>query len=102
MEKELLDKIKIEKQKLLKDGFKIVGVFGSYAKNTQTKDSDIDLLYDIEPTFVEKYSGFEAFSKLSQIKEDLQNTLNLKVDIATIDNNSRTFKKYALKDILYV
>lgn len=102
MEKELLYKIKIEKQKLLKDGFKIVGVFGSYAKNTQTKDSDIDLLYDIEPTFVEKYSGFEAFSKLSQIKEDLQNTLNLKVDIATIDNNSRTFKKYALKDILYV
>ncbi len=102
MEKELLDKIKIEKQKLLKDGFKIVGVFGSYAKNTQTKDSDIDLLYDIEPTFVEKYSGFEAFSKLSQIKEDLQKSLNLKVDIATIDNNSRTFKKYALKDILYV
>lgn len=102
MEKELLYKIKIEKQKLLKDGFKIVGVFGSYAKNTQTKDSDIDLLYDIEPTFVEKYSGFEAFSKLSQIKEDLQKSLNLKVDIATIDNNSRTFKKYALKDILYV
>ncbi|MGA1941183.1 nucleotidyltransferase family protein [Arcobacter sp. YIC-310] len=102
MEKELLDKIKIEKQKLLKDGFKIVGVFGSYAKNTQTKDSDLDLLYDIEPTFVEKYSGFEAFSKLSQIKEDLQKSLNLKVDIATIDNNSRTFKKYALKDILYV
>lgn len=102
MEKELLDKIKIEKQKLLKDGFKIVGVFGSYAKNTQTKDSDIDLLYDIEPTFVEKYSGFEAFSKLSQIKEDLQRSLNLKVDIATIDNNSRTFKKYALKDVLYV
>lgn len=102
MEKELLDKIKIEKQKLLKDGFKIVGVFGSYVKNTQTKDSDLDLLYDIEPTFVEKYSGFEAFSKLSQIKEDLQKSLNLKVDIATIDNNSRTFKKYALKDVLYV
>ena len=61
MEIELLNKIKIEKEKLLQDGFKIIGVFGSYAKNTQTKDSDIDLLYDIEPTFIQKYSGFEAF-----------------------------------------
>lgn len=102
MEKELLNKIKLEKQKLLKDGFKIVGIFGSYAKNTQTKDSDLDLLYDIEPSFVQKYSGFEAFSKLAEIKESLQHTLNLKVDIATIDNNSKTFKKYALKDVVYV
>lgn len=102
MEKELLDKIKIEKQKLLKDGFKIIGVFGSYATNTQNKDSDLDLLYDIEPTFAQKYSGFEAFSKLTEIKESLQNSLQLKVDIATIDNNSKTFKKYALKDVVYV
>ena len=71
MEIELLNKIKIEKEKLLQDGFKIIGVFGSYAKNTQTKDSDIDLLYDIEPIFIQKYSGFEAFSKLSEIKGQL-------------------------------
>ena len=102
MEIELLNKIKIEKEKLLQDGFKIIGVFGSYAKNTQTKDSDIDLLYDIEPIFIQKYSGFEAFSKLSEIKESLQKALNTKVDIASIDNNSKTFKKYALKDVIYV
>ncbi len=102
MEKELLNKIKIEKEKLLQDGFKIIGVFGSYAKNTQTKDSDIDLLYDIEPIFIQKYSGFEAFSKLNEIKESLQKVLNTKVDIASIDNNSKTFKKYALKDVIYV
>lgn len=102
MEKELLNKIKIEKQKLLKDGFKIIGVFGSYARNSQTKDSDIDLLYDIEPIFIKKYGGFEAFSKLTEIKKSLQKILNKKVDIATIDNNSKTFKEYALKDIVYV
>jgi len=102
MEKELLAKIKIEKKKLLKEGFKIIGVFGSYATNTQTKESDIDLLYDIEPKFIKKYSGFEAFSKLTEIKNILQKALNKKVDIATIDNPSKTFKKYALKNILYV
>jgi predicted nucleotidyltransferase len=100
--KELLEKIKIEKQKLLQDGFKIIGVCGSYATDTQTENSDIDLLYDIEPIFVKKYAGFEAFSRLSEIKESLQKSLNLKVDIATIDNNSATFKKYALKDVVYV
>jgi uncharacterized protein len=102
MQKELLNKIKIEKEKLLEDSFKIIGVFGSYAKNTQTKDSDIDLLYDIESTFIQKYSGFEAFSKLSEIKEYLQKALNTKVDIVSIDNNSKTFKKHALKDIIYI
>ena len=102
MEKELLNKIKIEKEKLLKDGFKIIGIFGSHAKNNQKKDSDIDLLYDIEPLFIQKYSGFEAFSKLSEIKESLQIALNTKVDIASIDNNSKTFQKYALKDVSYV
>ncbi|WP_419770131.1 MAG: nucleotidyltransferase family protein [Candidatus Marinarcus sp.] len=102
MEKELLNKIKIEKQKLLLDGFKIIGVFGSYATNTQTKESDIDLLYDIEPIFTQKYAGFEAFSRLSEIKESLQKSLNLNVDIATVDNNSKTFKKFALKDVIYV
>ena len=102
MEKELLNKIKIEKEKLLKDGFKIIGIFGSHAKNNQKKDSDIDLLYDIEPVFIQKYSGFEAFSKLSEIKETLQKALNTKVDIASIDNNSKTFQKYALKDVIYV
>lgn len=102
MEKELLNKIKIEKEKLLEDGFKIVGVFGSYAKNTQTKDSDIDLLYDIEPTFIQKYSGFEAFSKLSEIRNSLQKAFNIKVDITSIDNNSKTFQKYALKDVIYI
>ncbi len=102
MNNELLSKIKIEKEKYLKDGFNIIGVFGSYAKNLETKDSDIDLLYDINPIFLKKYSGFDAFSKLSDIKKSLQKTLNLKVDIATIDNNSRTFKEFALKDAIYL
>ena len=102
MDKVLLDKIKQEKQKYLKIGFNIIGVFGSYAKNTQTKESDIDLLYDIEPKFLEQFGGFEAFSKLTEIKDSLQKALNKKIDIATIDNNSKTFKENALKDIIYV
>ena len=98
----LLDKLKEKKRLLLKDGFEIVGVFGSYARGDETKDSDIDLLYDIKPIFMQKYEGFQAFAKLNEIREELKAFLKRDIDIATIDNSSKTFKEYALKDIIYV
>ena len=33
----LLDKLKEKKRLLLKDGFEIIGVFGSYARGNETK-----------------------------------------------------------------
>ncbi len=102
MDVDLLRKLKEKKRLLLEDGFEIIGVFGSYARGDETKDSDIDLLYDIKPVFMQKYKGFAAFAKLNEIRQELQKTLNRNIDIATIDNNSKTFKEYALKDIIYV
>ncbi len=102
MDAVLLDKLKEKKRLLLKDGFEIVGVFGSYARGDETKDSDIDLLYDIKPIFMQKYEGFQAFAKLNDIREELKVFLKRDIDIATIDNSSKTFKEYALKDIVYV
>jgi predicted nucleotidyltransferase len=102
MDTVLLDKLKEKKRLLLKDGFEIVGVFGSYARGDETKDSDIDLLYDIKPIFMQKYEGFQAFAKLNDIREELKVFLKRDIDIATIDNSSKTFKEYALKDIVYV
>jgi len=102
MDTVLLDKIKEKKRLLLEDGFEIIGVFGSYARGDETKNSDIDLLYDIKPIFTQKYKGFQAFAKLNEIREELKKTFGKDVDIATIDNPSKTFKEYALKDIIYV
>jgi len=98
----LLNKLKEKKRVLLLDGFEIVGVFGSFARGEETKDSDIDLLYDIKPIFIQKYGGFQAFAKLNEIREELKIFLKRDIDIATIDNSSKTFKEYALKDIVYV
>jgi len=102
MDSMLLHKLKEKKRLLLEDGFEIIGVFGSYARGEETQDSDIDLLYDIKPVFLEKYGGFKAFAKLNEIREDLKKYLNKDIDIVTIDNHSRTFKEYALKDVIYV
>jgi len=98
----LLSKIKDKKQILLLDGFEIVGVFGSFAKGNENADSDIDLLYNINPIFLKKYGGFQAFARLNEIKKELKTYLDHDVDLATIDNHSNTFKTYALKDVIYV
>ena len=98
----LLQKLKDKKKSLLNDGFEIIGVFGSYAKGKEKQNSDIDLLYDIKPIFLQKYGGFEAFAKINEIRKELKEYLKKDVDLATIDNNSKTFKEYALKDVIYV
>lgn len=98
----LLNKIKNQKKVLLQDGFEIVAVFGSFAKGQENIDSDIDLLYDIKPVFLEKYGGFQAFAKINEIRKILKELLGREIDLATIDNHSKTFKNYALKDTIYV
>jgi uncharacterized protein len=56
-----------------KYGVTEIGIFGSYIKNTQNKDSDVDLLVEFEKavdliTFV-------------HIKNELSDLLNMKVDL---------------------
>jgi len=102
MDSMLLYKLKEKKKLLLADGFEIIGVFGSFARGEESTDSDIDLLYDIKPIFIKKYGGFQAFAKLNEIREELKKLLKRDIDIATIDNHSKTFKEYVLKDIIYV
>jgi len=51
---------------------------------------------------MKKYAGFQTFSKLNEIREDFKTLLGRDVDIATIDNDSKTFKEYALRDVVSV
>jgi len=103
MDQKILDTLKRYKQTLLKeDGFEIVAVFGSFARDDVSNNSDIDILYNINNKFLKKYGGFQAFYKINKIREKLQKELNREIDLATIDNSSDTFKKFALKDVIYV
>lgn len=102
MEQRILKIIRQKKAELAKEGFEIVGIFGSYARDEATEQSDIDIAYDIKAPFMEKYHGFEAFSRLKEIKDELKNALGKEVDLATIDQMSRTFQTYALKDLYRV
>lgn len=91
------------KAELSKEGFHILGVFGSYARNEETEKSDIDILYRLEaPKFLSLYPGFRAFGRLTDIKQLLEKSLQKDVDIADIEALHEIGKKYILKDFVYV
>lgn len=80
---EILNQLKELKPILKKEyGVKEIGVFGSFADGTQTDDSDIDLLVELERPIGWKFFGLEIF---------LEKTLGRKIDLVT---------KNALKDQL--
>lgn len=83
--KEIFEKLKKHRKDLKKYGVKKIGVFGSYARGEQKKDSDIDLAVEFDlKMFGKDFKGlFDAFMDLSSYLERL---LNRKVDILTPDS----------------
>ena len=67
---------------------KKVTLFGSYAKGTQTKDSDLDFLI--------KDSNLSILMS-SSIKEELSSKFNTKVDLINEEDLSDVFK-FLIKD----
>lgn len=99
---EIIVKIKELKPVYEKDGIILLGLFGSYARGEEKEDSDIDILYDIDlRTFLSKYPGFRAFSRLTDMKEELKNIFHKSVDIADKSTLNTDTKQYILKDLIY-
>ena len=102
LDSDLLAKLRRIKEELAKEGFIIDGVFGSFARGENSQKSDIDLLYHVETSFLDRYGSFKAFKKIEEIKNYIQSQLQLDVDLAPSDNLSKTAKKYIYKDLIRV
>jgi predicted nucleotidyltransferase len=104
MKKEdIIEKLKEIKPKYEEEGLIILGIFGSWARDENSYDSDIDILYKLDiDKFVSKNNGFKGFSRILSVKEELSKVLNKEIDLCTINQNNEDFKKYALKDAIYV
>lgn len=73
-----------------------IGLFGSFAREEQTENSDIDLLVEYKPDA----------KKLYDVEEDLRlfisSTFKRKVDICSEKWIKPVFKPLILKDVIYV
>ncbi|MCI8654691.1 MAG: nucleotidyltransferase domain-containing protein [Clostridia bacterium] len=63
-------------------------LFGSYAKNTPTKNSDIDILIDSNG----KIKGLKFFAIIDMIKEKFDKDVDV-IEKSEIDKNSRIEKE---------
>jgi uncharacterized protein len=88
---ENLSKIKPKIEKIIKKkGIKKAGIFGSYARGEQNKNSDIDIL--IEPT---KNMGF---FEVVNLEEELKKALKKKIDLLTYASIHKLLRERILNE----
>ena len=75
-----------------KNDIKSISLFGSYAFNNATDDSDVDILIDFHP------QATVGFLKLAQIKRSLEKSTGKKIDLVTPDALSPYFKQSVLNN----
>ena len=75
-----------------KYGIEQIGVFGSYARDEATQDSDIDIFVKMKPSLFDMIA----------IKEQIEADLNKKVDIIREHKNIKPFfLEMIQKDLIY-
>ncbi len=94
------EKLKSLKKELLKKGFVIEGVVGSFARDE--KYNDIDIIYYVNDVFLDKFPGFKAIIEVEHIKSFLEKELGIKIDLIAKNAMSKTAKKYMNKDLINV
>ena len=75
---------------------KKVYLFGSYARNEETPESDVDILVDLDPEA--RVGGFQ----FGEMLEDLKDILLKDVDLLTHDGISKFIRPYIEKDKILI
>ena len=90
-------KVKIKSaEPFLKEKFRVkkIGIFGSYSRGEQRKNSDIDILVE----FYEEPSLFEFI----RLERYLKSILKIKVDLVMKDSLKPYIGKRILDEVIYV
>jgi len=85
----------IEIKPVLMDEYSVrqIGYFGSYASNTQTKDSDVDILVEFSKPIGWKFFTLEKF---------LEDTFGLKIDLVTKSALKEQLRDIILKNVRFI
>ena len=81
-------------KELLKTRYHVdrIGLFGSYARNEQTADSDVDLVVDMPPSFDGYYD----------LKEFLESGMQARVDLGFEKNLRTLVRQRIIDEVIYV
>ena len=91
---EILSKLTELKPILYKDyAVKEIGLFGSYSDNSNTEESDIDILIELEKPIGWKFFTLELF---------LENVFNKKIDLVSKNALKEQIKDQILKQVNFV
>jgi len=84
--------LKLHKPQFLKFGVQNIGLFGSYLRNEQSDESDIDILIDFEPekenfdNYMAVYDMFETLFKNEKIAVVTKNGLSSYIGPKILNN----------------
>lgn len=92
----ILKTLKSNKMTLSKFGIRNVGLFGSYVRNEQSTESDIDLLIDFEP----EKENFDNFMAVYDLFEKLFSSK--KIEVVTLNGLSPYIGPRILSEVQYV
>jgi len=93
--KQIIELLKQNDQKIKSFGVSKIGLFGSFVKNIQNKNSDIDLIVEFE-------EGEKSYSKFINLAFFLEELLGRKVDLLTDKSLSPHLGHYILNETEYV
>jgi predicted nucleotidyltransferase len=71
-----------------------IGIFGSTARNENTENSDIDILYQLKDAV--------GLFNLVRIKNSLEEKLNKKVDLVSEKYLNKNLKPYIMNDLTII
>ena len=91
----IIGKLKQHKSDLYQLGVREIGLFGSYIRNEQTSNSDIDILVDFEP----EQENFDNYMAVYDLLERIFNNKN--VQVVTKNGMSPYIGPKILRDVLY-
>jgi len=72
-----------------------IGIFGSFANNHYTQNSDIDIVYETSTKDL-------TFSNALELEDELQKAFGREIDLVNLSYMNPLIKRKALKDIIYV
>ena len=73
---------------------KLVGIFGSYARNEQQRESDLDILVD--------FNDSVNLVELIGLEQELTELLGIKVDLVTLKSVNPSLNKYIQQDLIRI